>query len=47
MDNGVEKRIEYDMRTGEVLRTLVISPHGRRIEVFDAKGVFLETQELQ
>jgi len=47
MDNGVEKRIEYDMRTGEILRVLMISPRGRRIEVFDGKGVFLETQELQ
>lgn len=47
MDNGVEKRIEYDMRTGEILRTLMISPYGRRIEVFDGKGVFLETQEMK
>jgi hypothetical protein len=47
MGNGVEKRIECDMRTGEILRTLTIFPHGRRVEVFDGKGVFLETQELR
>ncbi|HMD61089.1 MAG TPA: hypothetical protein VKG78_06640 [Opitutaceae bacterium] len=45
--NGVEKRIEYDMTTGAVLRILEISADGKKVEVFDRKGVLLETEEIK
>gem|GEM_PF-4463756 len=47
MENGAEKRIEYDMTTGNVLRILVFSADGRTVEVFDRKGVLLETKEIK
>jgi len=47
LEKGVERRIEYDMATGEVLRILVLSADGRKIEVFDRNGVLLETQEIE
>jgi hypothetical protein len=47
MADGIERRTEYDMATGEVLRVLVLSADGRRIEVYDGKGVLLETQVIE
>ena len=47
IENGAEKRIEYDMTTGNVLRILVFSADGKTVEVFDRKGVLLETKVVK